>query len=189
MCLAPHTPFCHTPFHPSLASAPYSRPPHIPYRPSLASAPASRPPQAPFRPRLASAPASRPPQAPFRPSLPCVHACVCWVSANFHRQKPSVAARCVSAGLHRCEVHAQLCVGSQTHRLPSCREARQSLRWSTPAPTANDLRQELELTRFQVDRGSYATSSAPPTPTRPYSLHTPPPPTHAHGKFIVTVLV
>ena len=51
-----------------------------------------------------------------------------------------------------------------------------SLRWSTPAPTANDLRQELELTRFQVDRGSYATGSAPPTPTRPYSLHTPPPP-------------
>ena len=48
-----------------------------------------------------------------------------------------------------------------------------SLRWSTPAPTANDLRQELELTRFQVDRGSYATSSAPPTPTRPSSLHTP----------------
>ena len=40
------------------------------------------------------------------------------------------------------------------------------MRWSTPAPTANDLRQELELTRFQVDRGSYATSSAPPTPTR-----------------------
>ena len=35
-----------------------------------------------------------------------------------------------------------------------------SLRWSTPAPTANDLRQELELTRFQVDRGSYAVSSA-----------------------------
>jgi hypothetical protein len=53
-----------------------------------------------------------------------VHARVCWVSANFHRQKPSVAARCVSAGLHRCEVHAQLCVGSQTHRLPSCRVAR-----------------------------------------------------------------
>ena len=48
-----------------------------------------------------------------------------------------------------------------------------SLRWSTPAPAANDLRQELELTRFQVDRGSYATSSAPPTPTRPSSLHTP----------------
>ena len=121
---APYSFLPHTPFHPSLASAPYSRPPHIPYRPSLASAPASRPPQAPFRPRLASAPASRPPQAPFRPSLPCVHACVCWVSANFHRQKPSVAARCVSAGLHRCEVHAQLCVGSQTHRLPSCRVAR-----------------------------------------------------------------
>ena len=52
-----------------------------------------------------------------------------------------------------------------------------SLRWSTPsiAPTANDLRQELELTRFQVDRGSYATSSAPPSPTRPYSLQPPPP--------------
>ena len=155
---APYSFLPHTPFHPSLASAPYSRPrcspPHIPYRPSLASAPASRPPQARFRPRLASAPASRPPQppfrpmllqvppqapfrpslpsapgsrppqAPFRPSLPCVHACVCWVSANFHRQKPSVAARCVSAGLHRCEVHAQLCVGSQTHLLPSCRVAR-----------------------------------------------------------------
>ena len=131
---APYSFLPHTPFHPSLASAPYSRPrcspPHIPYRPSLASAPASRPPHAPFRPRLPSAPASRPPQAPFRPSLPCVHARVCWVSANFHRQKPSVAARCVSAGLHRCEVHAQLCVGSQTtHRLPS---------WSVGVPGVSE---------------------------------------------------
>jgi hypothetical protein len=119
VCLVHHTPFC-----PILLCAPGSLPPQIPIRPRLPTAPASRPPHAPFRPRLASAPASRPPHAPFRPSLPCVHARVCWVSANFHRQKPSVAARCVSAGLHRCEVHAQLCDGSQTHRLPSCRVAR-----------------------------------------------------------------
>ena len=89
MCLAPHTPFCHTPFqcleveglHPSLASAPYSLPPHTPFRPILPSAPASLPPQTPvrpslrFRPRLPSAPRSLPPQAPPTPLL-ALRACV-----------------------------------------------------------------------------------------------------------------
>ena len=104
------------PFRPILPSAPYSLPPHTPVRPILPSAPYSRPPQARFHPRLASAAGS-----PYAAACP---ACVGWVSANLDQQKPSVAARCVSAGLHRCEVHAQLCVGSQTHLLPSCRVAR-----------------------------------------------------------------
>ncbi len=69
MCLkcAPYSVPPHTPFHPSLPSAPG------PYRDSLPSprAPYSLPPQPPFRPRLPSAPSSEslPPQARFRPKL------------------------------------------------------------------------------------------------------------------------
>ena len=71
---------------------PYSLPPQPCFRPILPSAPYSLPPQPRFSPSLPSAPGSLPPQPPFRPSLPCVHARVCWVSANFHRQKPSAAS-------------------------------------------------------------------------------------------------
>ena len=189
MCLAPHTPFCHTPFHPSLASAPYSLPPHTPFRPILPSAPASRPPHAPsssapgslppqppVRPRLPSAPASRPPQARFRPSLPCVlRACVGCQRIFTGRSQVWRRGACQLAYIDaRC-----MRSFASAPRLIGCRVAG----WHVVAlvhasATASDLQQELEQTRFQVDRGSYATSSAPPTstPTRPYtgSLHTPP---------------
>ena len=108
----------HTPFRPSLPSAPGSLPPQpqpeppSPYRPSLASAPCSLPPQPPFRPSLAFAPCSLPPQPAFRQHLG-VRGCL------------SAEVECDGAALASCSVSMCGCAarirgGSQAHPLPSC---------------------------------------------------------------------
>ena len=77
---APYSFLPHTPFHPSLASAPYSRPRWrwqcgAAARPIFPTAPASLQPQPPVHPRLPSALGSLPPQPPVRPRLPSAPAC------------------------------------------------------------------------------------------------------------------
>ena len=156
MCLAPHTPFC-----PILPSTPALLPPHTPVGPILPSAPYSLPPQPRFSPSLPSAPGSLPPQ-------PALRACVRVLGVS---EFSPAEAKCGGA-VRVSWLTSMRGACAALRRLPDSSVAElpggTSLRWSTPAPAANDLRQELELTRFQVDRGSYATSSAPPTPTRPY---------------------
>ena len=156
---------------PVLPSAPYSLPPQRPFRPILPSAPYSRPPHTPVRPILPSAPGSVPPQARFRRRLPLRRCLPCVRVLGVSEFSPA-EAKCGGA-VRVSWLTSMRGACSAVPRLPDSSVAElpggTSLRWSTPsiAPTANDLRQELELTRFQVDRGSYATSSAPPTPTRP----------------------
>jgi hypothetical protein len=141
----------------AVASAPESLPAHTPFLPKLPSAPSSLPPQAPFRPRLPSAP--DPPTVTPGPQL-ALRACVRVLGVS---EYSPAEAKC------GCAVRVSWLTSTQGHgacaavrRLPDSSAAElpggTSLRWSTPsiAPTANDLRQELELTRFQVDRGSYA---------------------------------
>ena len=178
---APYSPPPHTPFRPSVPSAPGSLPPHTPVLPILPSAPSSLPPHTPFRPMLPSAPSSRPPHARFRRRLPLRRCLPCVRVLGVSEFSPA-EAKCGGA-VRVSWLTSMRGACSAVPRLPDSSVAElpggTSLRWSTPAPTANDLRQEPELTRFQVDRGSYATSSAPPTPTRPYSLQPAPPPSHA----------
>ena len=86
MCLAPHTPF-----RPSLPSAPYSLSPHTPFRPMLL------PPQPPVRPMLPSAPAS----------LPIVGVRGC-LSADAECDGAALA----SCSALMCECAARMCGGS-----------------------------------------------------------------------------
>jgi hypothetical protein len=172
---------CHSAWSPS---APYSRPPQPPVRPSLPGVRPilpSAPWHAPFRPTgilssapysLGTAPYSAPPHAPFRPRLPlrrgrclpCVTEAACMRAAACAGCQRILTGR---SQVWRCGACQLAYIDARCMR--SCASAprlicQTPLRWSAPsiAPTANDLRPELELTRFQVDRGSYATSSAPP---------------------------
>ena len=130
---APYSFLPHTPFHPSLA----------PVRPIFPTAPASLQPQPPVRPRLASALGSLPPQ-------PALRACVRVLGVS---EFSPAEAKCGGA-VRVSWLTSMRGACAALRRLPDSSVAElpggTSLRWSTPsiAPTANDLRQELELTRW-----------------------------------------
>ena len=120
---------------------------HAPLRPRLPQcAPGSLPPHTPVRPRLPSAPCSLPPQLPLRRCVPCVRALgVSEFSPAEAKCGGAVRASWLTSMRGACAAVRRL-PDSSVAELPGGT----SLRWSTPsiAPTANDLRQELELTRW-----------------------------------------